>query len=615
MWTLPTELPSLAAAKQISIDLETSDPNLKKLGPGTFRKDGYIVGVALNTGDGFSEYYPVGHKQGPNLPKEVLFPWLKEELSREHQPKIGARLLYDMEWLWFEGVKIKGPKYDVQIAEALLDENKFKYNLDSIAINRLGKHKKDEEMLNAARKYGFKPGEAKQHMEIYSPEEVAPYAITDTDLPLDIFNLQKVELNEQNLWPLFSMETELLDCLLAMRINGVPVDIRRAEELQARFKDDERTFQKDLDKFAGTSVQVWAADSISKAFDLASIPYPRTPKTNAPSFTQEWLAAHQSDLARRILELRKINRTRNSFIEKMILGHSINGRIHPQFHPVKHDEGGTVGGRFSSSDPNLQQVPSRHPIYGPLVRSLFIPEHGCKWNKNDYSQQEPRLTVHYAYLRGYQGAKEARDRYVNDPSTDYHTYVAELCNCERRLAKDINLGLAYGMGIAKMAEKLGLSEPETAKLYKTYHDNVRYMKPLATDTMNIASTRGYVKTILGRRRRFNMWVPPGRYTEKIVPLEYDAALKQWGLPLKRAFTHKALNSVIQGSAADMIKKAMCDAFRAGYIPHLTVHDELNQSVNEERQATDLKEIMIEAIKLEVPLKVDSFIANNWGECK
>jgi DNA polymerase I-like protein with 3'-5' exonuclease and polymerase domains len=615
MWLPPTELPSLESAKKISIDIETRDPHLKEKGPGTFRKDGYIVGIAVNTGDGYKQYFPVGHDNGGNLDKQVVYSWLNDELSRDWQPKVGARISYDMEWLWQAGVQIKGPKYDVTIAEALLNENKFRYNLDSIAAERLGKHKFNQELIQVASRYKIKPDKVKQHMNIYTPQEVAPYAIEDTELPLEIFAQQEIELKDQELWPLFILETNLLDCLLAMRLRGVPIDVRRAEQLQEEFILREKTMQEYLNSFAGCSIQIWAADSISRAFDIANIPYPRTPKTNKPSFTKDWLENHQSELARLILELRQVHRLRNSFIEKMILEHSINGRIHPEFHPVKHDEGGTVSGRFSSSNPNLQQVPIRHPVYGPLIRSLFIPEHGGEWNKNDYSQQEPRLTVHYAYLRGYPGAQEARDRYIADPNTDYHTFTAELCNCERRLAKDINLGLAYGMGIEKMAAKLNLPIDTTKTLYQMYHKKIRYMKPLAIDLMNLAATRGYIKTILNRRRRFDSWVPPGKHEEKIIPLPYEEAKEKWGLPLKRAFTHKALNGLIQGSAADMIKKAMLDCYHAGYVPHLTVHDELDLTTNSPKERLMIKDIMLNALKLEVPLKVDSFVAKNWGECK
>ena len=615
MWEIPTELPNLSAAKKLYIDLETKDPNLKAKGPGTFRKDGFVVGIAINTGDGFKDYFPIAHSSGPNIDASIVFAWLNEELGRAHQPKIGAKLLYDLEWLWACGVNVKGPKYDVQVAEALLNENKFKYNLDSIAFERLGKKKLNDDLIRIAAGYKIKPDDVKHHMHIYQPKEVAPYAIEDTELPAQIFNQQEPELHEQGLWELFEMESELLDCLLAMRINGVPIDVNRAEEVQRDLAKSEREQQKILDLFAGVQISVWAADSIAIAFDKASISYPRTPKTGKPSFTQEWLDQHPSELATRILEVRRLNKVNNTFITNAILGNVINGRIHPQFHPVKHDEGGTVSGRFSGSNPNLQQVPSRHPIFGPLIRSMFIPEHGCKWNKNDYSQQEPRLTVHYAYIRNFPGAKEARDRYVENPDTDYHTFVSELCSCERRLAKDINLGLAYGMGIAKMAAKLGLPVEQTKLLYKTYHENVKFMKPLATELMNLAASRGYIKTILGRRRRFEMWVPPGKYEEKVTPLPYEAAVAHWGLPLKRAFVHKALNGLIQGSAADMIKKAMLHCYREGLVPHLTVHDELNFSVNEEHTVKKIREIMMEAIKLEVPLKVDSFIEDDWGKCK
>ena len=615
MWQQPTNLPNLSSAKLLSIDIETKDPNLHSDGPGNIRKDGHIVGIAIATDDGFSQYFPIGHLQGFNLDKDVVKLWLNDTFKDANQPKIGSKLIYDLGWLKSEGVEVRGRKYDIQIAEALIDENKFKYGLDTIAKERLGRTKDESSLLAAAYRLGIKTKHIKQSMHLFHASDVGPYAETDAELPIEIFKKQEPILKDDYLWDVFILETRLTDLLVEMRQLGVPVNVNRAEEVDKELERQEKITHDKIKWLSGIDVSVWAADSISKAFDKMGIPYPRTAKTKVPSFTAPWLESHTSELAKLVLEERRINKMRSTFITNMVINSSINGRIHPEFNPVKHDDGGTVSGRFSSSNPNLQQVPSRHPVFGPLIRGLFSPEPGCLWCKCDYSQQEPRVTVHYAYARSLPGAREARDRYIENPDTDYHTYVAELCACERRLAKDINLGLAYGMGVPKMAEKLGLTVAATRILYNTYHAKVRYMKPLANECSNFAAQRGWIRTILGRKRHFNLFYPPDFRNETIAPLPYDEAIAKWGQPVRPAFTHKALNALIQGSSADMVKKAMLDCYDAGIIPHLTVHDELDCSVESPEQGKVIKEIMLNAIKLEVPLKVDMFIEENWGKCK
>lgn len=615
MWTPPVDLPNLAPAKLLSIDIETRDPNLKTKGPGNIRGDGHVVGIAIATEDGYKQYFPIGHSNGFNLDKQVVINWLNDTLSDNTQPKVGAKLLYDVGWLKTIGVEVKGLKFDIQVAEALIDENRFKYSLDAIAKDRLGRTKDESNLLTAAYRLGIKEKQIKSSMHLFSAYDVGPYAEVDAELPIEIFKIQEAILKREELWDVFILETRLTDLLVEMRKLGVPVDIKKAHEVNNDLLGREKEVHSKIKFLTGVDVQVWAADSIAQAFDRAGIPYPHTAKTKAPSFTAEWLGVHQSTLAKLILEERQINKMRNSFVINMIIESSVNGRIHPEFNPVKRDDVGTVSGRFSSSNPNLQQVPSRHPVYGPMIRGLFIPEDGKLWCKCDYSQQEPRVTIHYAYLRSLPGAKEARDRYIENLDTDYHTYTAELCSCERRLAKDINLGLAYGMGVAKMAEKLGISEQQTRELYNTYHSKIKYMKPLANECMNFATTRGWIRTILGRKRHFDLFYPPDYLEEASSPLPYKEAIEKWGQPVRPAFTHKALNALIQGSSADMIKKAMLDCYDEGIIPHLTVHDELDVSVESPEQGQKIKDIMLNAIKLEVPLKVDMFIEKNWGNCQ
>lgn len=609
--------PDIRQAKQISLDVETFDPNLKAKGPGTFRNDGWLVGLALKPNDHPGFYIPIGHETG-NIAINKVKPYLREMLGTDI-PKIGANLVYDLEWLNWLGVKVQGKKIDVQVAEALIDENRFKYNLESIAQRRLGTGKLTQELIDACRKLGYKIRKDRDiflYLHKLPPELVGKYCLQDVCLPEQIFEQQKIELAEQELFTVFNLESKLIDVLLKMRIKGVPVDTAKAEQVQIQLLKNEKQLHKQLNQIAGYEVAIWAAENIAPAFDKLGIVYPRTPKTKAPSFTAPWLEEHPSRIAQLLLKTRKIGKLRTDFVENMILGSVINGRIHPQFHSVKHDNGGTGSGRFSASNPNLQQVPSRDLINGPLIRGMFIPEHGCRWCKGDYSQQEPRVTIHYAALKKFKNADIAVQRYIDNPDTDYHQMVADLCSIERRPAKDINLGLVYGMGIPKMALKLGKTLAETKELFLSYHAGVPFVKQLIDNCTQVATVRGYIKTILGRRRHFDLWSPNNYNKDNpLKPLPYDQAVLEYGLPLRRAFTYKALNSLIQGTSAEMIKIAMINLDELGYTPHVTVHDEVDDSIETDKQGAEIKEVMMTAIKLKVPLKVDLFIEDNWGACK
>lgn len=604
----------------ISIDVETYDPDLKAKGPGTFRGDAFLAGISITDLKlRIKEYIPVGHSTGTNWPKEKAVLRIKE-LLMNNRPKIGAKMIYDLEWFDWLGVKnIPGLKIDVQINEALIDENKFHYNLDSLCAKYNVGKKLTSSLVDLCKQVGYnirKDSDVFLHLYKLPSDKVAPYGIQDTLLPIEIYKHQKKILNDEGLEDVFMIESRLTDLLLKMRIQGVPIDVSRAEQVREELIKDEKKLTNIFKRMAGREVNIWASADIAIVFDKAGIEYPRTAKTKTPSFTSDWLENHPSEIAQSLVKLRKVSKMRSDFIESMILNSVVNGRIHSQFHQVKHDDGGTVSGRFSSSNPNLQQVPSRDPVYGPLIRSIFIPDKGKWWHKGDYSQQEPRLTIHYAAIKNFKGADIAVQRYKDNPNTDYHQMVADLCKIERRPAKDINLGLAYGMGIPKMAIKLNKTIEETKTLFQQYHAGVPFVKMLSNDTMNVASSRGYIKTILGRRRRFDMWIPPSKYDKDnpLKPLPYDEAIEAYGLPLKRAFVYRAGNALIQGSAADMMKQALLDIGEAGYTPYLTVHDEADTGVDNQKQSDELKDIMANAIKLLVPVKVDSFMKKNWGEC-
>jgi len=261
------------------------------------------------------------------------------------------------------------------------------------------------------------------------------------------------------------------------------------------------------------------------------------------------------------------------------------------------------------NNPNLQQVPARNKELGPRIRSLFIPEEKCTWGCFDYNQQEPRLVVHYASLQNLYGVNEVVESYKNEDA-DFHKIVADMANIPRKQAKTINLGLFYGMGKNKLQAELGVSKLQAEDLFKTYHDRVPFVKQLMDATMKRAQDSGKIRTLLGRLCRFPLWEPNQFGIHKALP--HDQALLEHGPGIRRAYTYKALNRLIQGSAADMTKKAMINLHKEGIIPHIQIHDELDISVKDDKEAKQIVQIMETSVELEVPNKVDYEAGKNWG---
>jgi DNA polymerase I-like protein with 3'-5' exonuclease and polymerase domains len=472
--------------------------------------------------------------------------------------------------------------------------------------------------------------------------EVGAYAEKDAELTFKLWQHVKKLMLEQDLEEIFNLETDLFPCLVDMRFLGVRVDTQGAYELKKKLIGQEQLLLQEIKKETQEDVQIWAARSIAKVFEKLSLPFERTEKTGSPSFTKNFLLNHPHPTIQKIAEARKINKINTTFIDT-ILEHEHKGRIHAEINQIRSDDGGTVTGRFSYQNPNLQQIPARDPDTGPLIRSLFIPEEGCKWGCFDYSQQEPRLVAHYALKFGLPSVNTIADSYDNDASTDFHRIVADMAQIPRTQAKTINLGLFYGMGKAKLQAELGVSKSKAEELFDRYHSKVPFVKQLMNKIMSAASNKGQIKTLLGRRCRFPKYEPILRGSDwgKYVPAEDQERMEDlqamgpyikndegeilkdkdgnpqknyWHKnPTRRAFTYKALNKLIQGSAADMTKKAMLELYKEGIIPHIQIHDELDISVdgNEDK----IKNIMENAVDLALPNKVDCESGPNWGSIK
>ena len=602
-WTPPETLPDLSSAERIAVDLETKDPDLKLSGPGWATGNGHITGIAIAT-DNWSGYLPIRHEGGGNLDVDLVLRWLNKTLSGRAD-KIFHNALYDVGWLKREGVTIQGKIHDTVIAAPLVDEHRRRYSLDSLGADYCDETK-DETLLNdAASSWGIDP---KSEMYVLPAKYVGEYAEQDAVLTLKLWDVLQKKLIDENLQSIYELESSLIPLLVEMRWKGVRVDISKAEESVQTLRKQERDCIKQIKYKYGVDVDVWASASVARAFDKAGLTYPRTQKTNAPSFTGKWLESLNHGLPKLIVEARKYQKIRSAFIENMVLEHAHKGRIHGQMHPLRGDSGGTVSGRFSYSTPNLQQVPARDPVLGPLVRGLFLPEEEHSWGAFDYSQQEPRLTVHYASRMKLPGSEEAVSAYKEDDA-DFHQIVADMAGIARKDAKVINLSLSYGMGKTKLIQALGINDLEADALFNNYHSKVPFIKELTLSCSRKAENVGYIKTLLGRKCRFDMYEPRN---EKNTPLPFEQAYEEYGANLRRAFTYRAFNRLIQGSAADMTKQAMLDMWKEGIVPHIQVHDELDVSVLNKQESRKIVEIMENCVDLAVPSKVDAEIGETWG---
>ena len=609
-WIPPAEYPDLTDRSAIAIDLETRDPNIKVKGPGWATNDGEIVGIAV-AADGFKGYFPIAHEAGGNLDPAMTMKWYAH-LMASQADKICHNAAYDIGWTKAAGIKVNGKIIDTMIAGAVIDENRRGYSLNALAASYLGEVKSEVKLREKAEEWGL---DAKADLWRLPSSFVGEYAEQDAELTLKLWRKFETEIRLQNLTTIFNLETELLPILIEMREHGIRMDMEKAARLKKDFVNEEKKKLNEIKKLSGIDVELWAAASVAKAFDALNIPYDRTEKTQAPSFTANWLLNCTHPLAKLIREAREMNKFHSTFIDS-IFKFEHKGRIHAEINQLKSDSGGTVSGRLSMSNPNLQQVPARNKEFGKQIRSLFLPDEGTKWGSFDYSQQEPRLVVHYASSvdSGFEGSFELIKAYENE-NADFHQVVADMADIPRSQAKTINLGLFYGMGAAKLSRELGIDTESAKSLLAEYNRKVPFVKQLANRCMAVADKKGCVVTIRGRHCNFNMWEPKtwGVFTAMT---REEAEAKYDRSQIKRAGTYKALNRLIQGSAADQTKQAIIDCYNNGHRPLLQIHDELCFNIKNEEDTKIIKEKMehcLDDVPMKVPSKVDIAIGDNWGD--
>lgn len=639
-WVAPdlSTLPSWEGAKRVAIDCETRDPDLRKLGPGAGRRpNSYITGISFAIEDGPGGYLPIRHEGGGNLPLEGVLAYLRAQAKVFTGDLVGANLPYDLDFLAGDGIEFERVRYprDIQIADPLICELHDSYSMQAIA-ERWGFHGKDEALLRAAAvDYGIDP---KKDMWMLPAKFVGKYAEEDTRLPLNILRRQEREIDEQNLWDVYNLESKLLPILTGLRRRGVRIDCDRLDMIECWALEKETEALAQVKHLTGIAVRVgdvWKPETIAPALEHIGIKLNKTSQ-GKPNIDKELLGSIDHPVAGLLERARKVNKLRTTFASS-VRDHMVNGRLHGTFNQLrrqKDDESdGTAGaayGRLSSEHPNLQQQPARDE-FAMMWRAIYLPEEGQHWASNDYSQQEPRMAVHYACLakdlighQAWMSAIEARDKYRNDPNTDNHQMMADMAGIKRKDAKEIYLGLSYGMGGAKMCRKLGLptmmavrgprgvlydatspegrrlvaegarrfeaAGPEGQALLDTFDHKVPFIKKLAKACEARAKAVGYITTLSGRRCRF--------------PKDKDGNY-DW--------THKGLNRLIQGSSADQTKMAMVACAEAGLDIIIQVHDEIAFSVHDMKEAAEAAHIMRTCTPLELPSKVDVEIGDSWGE--
>lgn len=634
-WRPPADFPNLAAATILGFDLERKENDFDH-GPGWRRGKAHTVGFSLAARDRYGNrgrwYFPIRHEVEPqyNLEPSKCLAWLKDQLET-NVPKVGANILYDVGSLTDDNIHVKGRLHDVQFAEAILDTDGL-VNLDHLGDKYTGAGKETNKLYEwCALAYGGKATPI-QRDNIWraSPRLVGPYGEQDADLPIDILDKQLPLLASQDLMIVYDMECALIPLLIRMRLQGVRVNLAKAKKLYRDLGPMIAVGYRELAAATGVRVDsVQSGAQVAKIFDKVGIVYPRTDDGN-PSFRKDWLKNLDHPVAAKINEIREYEKIRSTFVKNYIIEGNTNGLLHCQFHPLRSDDGGAKTGRFSSSDPNLQNIPVRTEL-GKRIRDIFEPFEGhVAWEKNDYSQIEYRDLAHYAVDNGDGSADRLRAAYNADPKTDYHKATQENVKkltgfvIERRPIKNLNFGLVYGMSERKLIRQNGFADNQGRAVFKAYHEGNPYVRPTmkaAADEMQIF---GYITTVLGRRIRFNTWEPIERDYDapRPIPLPYELALRRYGSRIKRAGEHKAINYRLQGSAAEQIKMGMVAADAAGIfdvtgVPLIQVHDELDFSVIDDSPRmieafTELRRILSGSIKLRVPVVVDFDRGKSWG---
>lgn len=465
---------------------------------------------------------------------------------------------------------------DTAILAKLYDNSMLSYSLDSLSKDILGDAKDYYLLKEAAESLGLrKYMSSMKEIFLEYPQLVADYAKKDVELTYRLSQWFKSQLYSSAL-DLVPFYSDLIKALVKWRSKGVLVDLEQANKsseilhaLQMQAMEEFRTYCPDVNPDS--------SKQLSKAFrDLGLVP--AVSAKGGDSVDTHWRSKQTHPAVLALSTVKKYTTLVRDYVDNL-QDIAENGRIYPEINIL----GAAETGRFSSSNPNIQQIPKRDPVATELIRSLYLAEFGESLYSLDFSSQEPRLQVHYAYLIGAEGADMLKTAFDHNPQHDLHQQVAELAGIDRKTAKTINLGISYGMGVAKLAASLKLDEKTARSLKKRYSTLTPYLNQLNSAVQESGTRKGYITTLLGRRLR----------------MDFDRP-------------YKALNKLIQGGAADQTAAAMVQAYREGIDLKFSVHDELVMSTASPDKARRLKAIMESIIPLEVPCYTEILTGKSWA---
>lgn len=576
--------------KELSIDLETTSPNPMLAN---------IVGVALCPASHESYYVPVAHRaltdaSSNQLNLDLVLNKIKPLLENEEIAKIGQNLKYELVVLAKYGLDLKGITFDTMIAAHMIDASRNSYSLDELSKFYLG-----HQMISYKDVTGT--GKSKIDFDEVEIEVARDYAAEDADVAMLISKILAPQLEEIGLTDVFS-DTELrfIRVLAKIETNGVKVDAEKLKDLSKEFEGWLGEIEKEIFSEVGYEFNLNSPLQLREVlFETLELPQKKLTKKGDPSTDVEVL----TDLSKfhvvpeKVLEHRTLSKLKSTYLDALPkLINPKTGRIHTSFNPV-----GSSTGRLSSSDPNLQNIPIK-TAQGRRIREAFVPDEGHTLLSADYSQIELRLLAHFS------GDDSLIEAFLND--SDIHNRTAaeifgvteDLVTPDmRRLSKNINFGIIYGISAFGLAKQLGTSVSISKSYIDEYFKRYGKVKEYIEKSISNAQTKGYAETLLGRRRP----IPELQSNNR--------ALRGFG---ERA----AMNTPIQGSAADIINIAMIaiNDKLADYQSRmiLQVHDELLFEVkNEELDKLSLmvKEEMESAWKLIVPIKVDMGTGSSWAE--
>lgn len=638
-WRPPTssEMPDWSTAKRISIDLETRDEKLTSMGPGCRREGNYVVGIGFAIEDGPEHYLPIRHAGGDNCDFDA-WQYVQDQIKNYSGIIVGNGVEYELDWLCQPGglggasIDVDAPilskrVIDVQHADVMINELHDRYNLE-VLCERHGFPGKDETHLRqVAAIYRADP---KVDLWRFRGRDVARYCVTDARRPLQLLRRQEQLIESEGVQSIWELEQRVTPIVVKMRRRGVRIDMDKLDEIEQRALVVEAECLNKVAHATGVRIKVgdvWRAEVLGQALRAAGYEVPKTDVTISKKTGKEiggdrdsvdkYFLKRCGQVGEWMLRARGWNKLRTTNVRQVrdhVIDHGGDAgfRAHCTFNQLRAnaDEEGGKGvryGRLSSTDYNVQAQPVRDDEFGDLWRSVYVADIGGTWICSDWSQQEPRIGVHYAEKLGLPGAKEFADAYRANPRLDIHQKLADLSGIVRKIVKNYVNGRLYGMGDPKLCRSIDkplewrtvrgemkeVPGPEGQAIIDQFDKFAPWVRGLVRAAAKQADKVGHVWTVLRRKCRF---VKLGA--------KYDK-------------THKAFSRVGQGGAADQMKATLVQADADGVPVQMVVHDEFDYSESPDNmeRARHLKHLQLTVVQFSVPMLVDQEIGPNWGELR